>query len=94
MSVTCCEVKQEKFYQSKLFMILIIITIIITASYFIDFLNPVYHAFMDYLRVVWWAILLGLLIGGLIDYFVPHDLVENLLGKNEVKSKKTQNQSY
>ena len=35
---------------------------------------------LDYLRIVWWAVLLGLAIGGLIDYFVPDGVMIRFLG--------------
>ena len=41
---------------------------------------------LDYLAVVWWAVLLGLLLGGIIDYFVPDGFVIRLLGGNGVRS--------
>ncbi len=35
---------------------------------------------LDYLGIVWWAVLLGLAIGGLIDYFVPDGVMIRFLG--------------
>lgn len=34
-----------------------------------------------FLRIVWWAVLPGLFLGGIIDYFVPDGFVVRALGK-------------
>jgi uncharacterized membrane protein YraQ (UPF0718 family) len=35
---------------------------------------------LSYLGIVWWAVLLGLTFGGLIDYFVPDGFIVHYLG--------------
>ena len=46
--------------------------------FLISFL-PIFSAFntslLSYLKLIWWAILLGFLLGGLIDYFVPEEFI-------------------
>ncbi len=39
------------------------------------------QSMLDYLRIVWWAVLIGLVLGGIIDYFVPDGFVVRALGK-------------
>jgi uncharacterized membrane protein YraQ (UPF0718 family) len=34
-----------------------------------------------YVRKIWWAILLGLLLGGVIDHFVPREYISHILAK-------------
>jgi uncharacterized membrane protein YraQ (UPF0718 family) len=34
-----------------------------------------------YVRKIWWAILLGLLLGGAIDHFVPREYISHILAK-------------
>ena len=46
-------------------------------------LAPLFAKFFGYLRLTWWAILLGLLIGSLIEILVPEELMANLLGKGK-----------
>lgn len=36
---------------------------------------------LAYLGIVWWAVLLGLVFGGVIDYFVPDGFIVRLLGR-------------
>lgn len=50
----------------------------------VSFLAP-FEALNDsmrsYLGIVWWAVLIGLLLGGVIDYFVPDGFIVRVLGK-------------
>lgn len=46
-------------------------------------LVPVFEKFFSYLKLTWWAIGLGLLIGSLIDILVPEELMANLLAKGK-----------
>lgn len=59
---------------------------ILTLSYLIPALNSVFQAFTDYLSLIWWAVLLGLFLGGIIDYFVPRKYIVKYLSG---RSKKT-----
>lgn len=43
-------------------------------------LAPLHEALRSYFGMIWWAVLLGLVVGGLIDYFVPDAFIRSLLG--------------
>lgn len=47
---------------------------------FLPLLAPLNESMLRYLAIVWWAVLLGLVFGGIIDYFVPDGFVVRLLG--------------
>ncbi len=47
-------------------------------------LAPLNEALVSYLGMIWWAVLLGLLLGGVIDYFVPDGFVRRLLGGQSI----------
>jgi uncharacterized membrane protein YraQ (UPF0718 family) len=47
---------------------------------FLPFLEPLNASMLNYVGIVWWAVLLGLVLGGIIDYFVPDGFVVRLLG--------------
>ncbi len=47
---------------------------------FLPALAALNESMFEYLRIVWWAVLLGLVLGGFIDYFVPDGFVVRLLG--------------
>jgi uncharacterized protein len=37
-------------------------------------------SYLDYLKLIWWAVLLGFFLGGMIEYFVPDGFVFKFLG--------------
>jgi uncharacterized membrane protein YraQ (UPF0718 family) len=47
---------------------------------FLPLFAPLNDSLLQYLGIVWWAVLLGLVLGGVIDYFVPDGFVVRLLG--------------
>lgn len=53
---------------------------------FLPQLHALNAAIIHYLSIMWWAILLGLLIGGLIDYFIPESLITRFLGTKKYSS--------
>lgn len=48
---------------------------------FLPGLAALNDSMLSYLEIVWWAVLLGLVLGGMIDYFVPDGVVVRALGK-------------
>ncbi len=82
---TGCVKKFEKgkhrWYKEKFWMVSIIVLITIVASYFIPILKPLFNAFIDYLSLIWWAVLLGLFLGGVIDKFVPQEYISKYLAQ-------------
>lgn len=49
----------------------------------LSFLAPLQSlndSLLSYLSIVWWAVLLGLLFGGVIDYFIPDGVIVRFLG--------------
>lgn len=81
-----CEGREKKWYKEKLFIVFIILLAILVSSYFIKFLNPLLYAFSDYTKLIWWAILVGLLVGGLVDYLVPEEYIFKHLGQHKKKT--------
>jgi uncharacterized membrane protein YraQ (UPF0718 family) len=41
---------------------------------------------LSYMALIWWAILLGLLLGGMIDYFVPEGFIFKYLGQRKKRT--------
>jgi len=83
---TCETQRAHKWYQEKIFITSFIFVIILVVSYFLPFLHLLFRALIDYLKLIWWAILLGVFIGGIIDQFIPHELIVKFLAQ---PSKKT-----
>ena len=55
--------------------------VVVLALSFLDVLQPLNQSLLEYLSVIWLAVLLGLLIGGAIDYFVPDGFMVRFLGR-------------
>jgi uncharacterized membrane protein YraQ (UPF0718 family) len=56
---------------------------IFIAVFLLSFLAPLQSlndSLLDYLRIVWWAVLVGLVLGGVIDYFIPDGIIVRFLG--------------
>mgnify|MGYP006284596617 CR=1 FL=1 len=40
----------------------------------------------EYIRMTWWAVLLGFFLGGVIDHFVPEDFIFRIMGRRRTSS--------
>ncbi|HEC88169.1 MAG TPA: hypothetical protein ENI52_02510, partial [Thermoplasmata archaeon] len=81
-----CAIKTEKWYNERLYVVGIVAIIIVSVSYSVPFLQPFNEAFLDYLKMIWWAILLGFLIGGVIDYFIPREYIRKYLSRHRKRT--------
>ena len=82
-----CAVKAgTPWYKEKLFIITIVTLILLAIGYFLDPQKRFFYAFRDYLFLIWWAILIGFLIGGVIDYFVPRTYIEKYLSRHQKRT--------
>lgn len=50
------------------------------------FLEKLNQSLLDYIKLIWWAVVLGLLIGGLIDYYVPEGFIFKYLGQKKKRN--------
>ncbi len=83
---TCLVHPKAPFYRNKTFITAAILTLLILSSYFIPLLESFRRAFFMYFKIIWWAILLGFFLGGLIDHYVPREYISYLLAN---KGKRT-----
>jgi len=60
--------------------------IIVLGISFFPFFSEFNESLMSYLKIIWWAILLGLIIGGVIDYFIPQQFIYKLMGRKRKRS--------
>lgn len=74
-----CAVPGKKWYSERLFIVSVVVSAILFVSFFVDFLKPLTMAFLDYLGMIWWALLLGFLLGGMIEHFVPGEYIRRYL---------------
>jgi uncharacterized membrane protein YraQ (UPF0718 family)/YHS domain-containing protein len=71
--------QKKLFFTNRLFIIASLATLLLAASFVIPILAPFGKAFLSYLKTIWWAVLLGLLVGGIIDYYVPQEYISKVL---------------
>ncbi|MCK5039997.1 MAG: permease [Candidatus Aenigmarchaeota archaeon] len=76
--------KSLPWYKEKLYVVGLITVVLMIVSYFT--LPRFFNAFMDYFNLVWWAILLGLFIGGIIDYSVPREYILKFLSRRKKRT--------
>ncbi len=83
---SCAAQYKPPWYKQKLFIITFITVILVTAGFIHPLLLPFSNAFIDYLELIWWAILLGFFIGGIIDYFIPRTYIEKYLSRHRKRT--------
>jgi uncharacterized membrane protein YraQ (UPF0718 family) len=76
-----CHAVAGKWYKNKIFLSASILSLLSALSYFLLFLEPFRRSLLMYIARIWWAVLLGLALGGVIDYFVPREYISHVLAK-------------
>lgn len=83
---SCVTKAGTPWYKEKLFIVTFVTLILLLIGYFHPLLKPFFDAFIDYLILIWWAILLGFFIGGIIDYFIPREYIQKYLSRHQKKT--------
>ncbi|MBN2097530.1 MAG: permease [Candidatus Omnitrophica bacterium] len=78
---TCLAQPRGKWYKNKTLAVALILLLLSFLSYPLPVLEPFRKSLLMYFNRIWWAILLGLVLGGVIDYFVPREYISHLLAK-------------
>ena len=86
-----CAPKGRPWYRERLFLILWVLLGLLAvhlglSALGISLMLPFWQGFWDYLVMIWWAVLLGFLIGGFIDYYVPNEYIRKYLSKHRKRS--------
>lgn len=83
---TCLLHPKVPFYKNKTFIIAAALALLILISYAVPLIEPFRKSLFMYFKTIWWAILLGLFIGGAIDYYVPREYISYLLANRGKKT--------
>ncbi len=88
MSSCCSTPKAEKpnFLQNKAALLAAFIAVVIGISYVWPILVPLREGLFMYARMIFWPLTLGLLLGGVIDYYVPREYVSLILSGKRKRS--------
>lgn len=79
----CLPSAKIPFYKNKLFIISSACLLLLILSFFIPLFEPFRKAFLIYFKKIWWAVALGLILGGIIDYYIPREYISKVLSKNK-----------
>ncbi len=77
----CCHQAEKSLFKNKLFLVSASAFLLILLSYILPVLVPFRKSIFSYLKSIWWAVSLGLLIGGLIDHYVPREYISKILAR-------------
>ncbi len=77
----CCHPAKTTIFRNKLFLVAIIPISFIVGSYFVPIFTPFAREFLMYGKKIWIAIALGLLLGGVIDYYIPREYISKILAR-------------
>ena len=82
----CChpegEIAHKRSWVLKpLFIIALVTVILLLLSFVFPFFRTFRISFLEYIRILWFPLLLGFLVGGLIDYYVPREYISKTLSR-------------
>ncbi len=85
---SCCESSQKKWhwYKDKLLLITASLLFVLFLGLFIPILKPFNNAFGHYIKMIWWAMAIGLVLGGMIDYYIPKTYISKLLAQKHKRT--------
>ncbi|MCM8796676.1 MAG: permease [Candidatus Omnitrophica bacterium] len=70
---------RKPFFKNRLFVVGSVVALLVLFSFFVSFLRPFRNSFLMYLKTIWWAVVLGLFLGGIIDYYIPKEYISKVL---------------
>jgi uncharacterized membrane protein YraQ (UPF0718 family)/YHS domain-containing protein len=82
----CSTQHKNHIYKNKTFIVAGVLTLLVLSSYVIPFLEPFRMSLWMYFKTIWWAILLGLFFGGIVDHYVPREYVSHILSSPEKRT--------
>lgn len=78
---TCSSCLRPQWYRNKTLIVASVLFFLSVLSYSLPILEPFRISLFMYLKRIWWAILLGLAIGGVIERFVPREYISHILSR-------------
>jgi uncharacterized membrane protein YraQ (UPF0718 family) len=86
-----CAPPGSPWYRERLFLILWFLLGLLAvhlglSAAGIGILLPFWQGFWNYLALIWWAILLGFLVGGFIEYYIPNEYIRKYLSLHRKRS--------
>lgn len=85
-SSVCYPATGKGILSNRLFLVSCATSLLLLLSYFVPFLEPFRRVFINYLRSIWWAVALGLFLGGLIDHYIPREYISKILSRRRAST--------
>jgi len=82
----CHTCHKAPFYRNKSLITASILISLSLFSYVIPILEPFRESLFMYFSKIWWAVILGFFIGGIIDHYVPREYISYLLARKDKKA--------
>ncbi|MBI4436274.1 MAG: permease [Candidatus Omnitrophica bacterium] len=71
---------------TKTMVSLALLVLLLFLTFLFSSLQPLRHGLFVYLKIIWWAVTLGLFLGGLIDYYIPKEYISSVLAGSSRKT--------
>lgn len=78
--------EKEKLKINKKLKIFLGIFIFVFLISYLPIFEALNESLLTYLKIIWWAVLLGLVVGGIIDYFIPEEFIFKYLGQKRKRT--------
>jgi len=85
-AATCPSCHKGALYKNKVLIVSLVLGLALFLSYLLPILVPFRMSFLMYFHKIWWAILLGLAFGGVIDHFIPRKYVSHILARRQKRT--------
>ena len=86
MVSSCAGSTSLPWYKNKTLLTAAILLLLYVSSYFLPILGPFKQSLTMYFQKAWWAIALGLILGGIIDYLVPREYISYVLARRKKRT--------
>ena len=81
---SCHSDKKARISKRVKLMVLLFLGVVLIS--FFPMFAALNESLISYLKLIWWAVLLGLVFGGVIDYFVPEEFIFKYLGQKKKRT--------
>ena len=86
-----CAVPAKKWYTEKIFLVIFGLIAVLVAHLILDyigvtFLHNLLFSFYEYVKLIWLALIIGFLLGGMIDHFIPRKYVSKYLARHKKRT--------